>query len=898
MRDVQTGVRLSVCAGFLVCVAAVANGQVAVGVDSASIPIQVYDRMLPGYTAPISASIAVRGLAADDLQRVFYISTGPALYRLNYDPPHVPVFVGFYSGAVLGISGGLAWDSTRGRLYGTTTSALYEINPTTAVTTLTRAFSAGDFGGLDYDAGTDRLYAANDSTATAGGLAGRGIYTVVPPYATGAITRIAPYPERATGLEETDIDGLAVGDGRVFLCADETSWMYTWNLATQAYEPRVSQTAFGADRGFAGATWAPGLLRFDVHDVRAAIAAPPTCTIGEGGTIRYTATITNAGSLPVSGVEAILTLPVGGVFLGSSPAGVLSGGVLRVALGAMGASSNRVITLDVLAPTPGAFACRVDATLLEVDPVPGNNTAIASTSVGATLPTQAPATGVLSTLVTSPTSLVPGLGGARFSNTTASLGRPYASPDTSRFILWADTDIADTTTDAVLVVWDGTLRVVARESTSPLLPMVGGSYPPLVFNPVQAINNQGNYAFSGLDARPSTVSDGFVVKVVNGVVQVVAQEDITPAPGVGAGIYFGALRGSVGINAFDRTSFVSSLSGEGVSAATDAVLVVDDGLLVLARKGLTVPQGQQDGFGGVTAHTFKSFDFGSISTGFSADGAGFAYSAAGAINASTVNPPTSGVDRVIVQGAGGAPDVILQENVSTPWLLSPPADINPFSFNFTDAAGVTVIIGTSRDGTDFVLRDGAMVALRGQPITPGSTETWSDASWAPGFFHALTNARGDYAVGGTTSEPDVLRNSAVVLNGTRVIARENDPVDLDANGVFDDAVFIRSFLEHRAFLGDDALWCVVRLRSAASASGCAIDTDLGQALIRVPLGTGCPACIADFNGSGGTPDDADVTDFFAAWNAGDACADANASGGTPDDADVALFFALWNAGGC
>jgi len=65
-----------------------------------------------------------------------------------------------------------------------------------------------------------------------------------------------------------------------------------------------------------------------------------------------------------------------------------------------------------------------------------------------------------------------------------------------------------------------------------------------------------------------------------------------------------------------------------------------------------------------------------------------------------------------------------------------------------------------------------------------------------------------------------------------------------------------------------------------------------------PESSGCAPCVADFNNSGGTPDDADVAAFFDAWNAGDACADANGSGGTPDDADVATFFDLWNAGGC
>ncbi|NUQ68866.1 MAG: choice-of-anchor B family protein [Phycisphaerales bacterium] len=62
------------------------------------------------------------------------------------------------------------------------------------------------------------------------------------------------------------------------------------------------------------------------------------------------------------------------------------------------------------------------------------------------------------------------------------------------------------------------------------------------------------------------------------------------------------------------------------------------------------------------------------------------------------------------------------------------------------------------------------------------------------------------------------------------------------------------------------------------------------------FGITCPTCPSDFNGSGGTPDDADVAAFFEAWNNGDESADLNQSGGTPDDADVAAFFEFWNAG--
>ena len=68
--------------------------------------------------------------------------------------------------------------------------------------------------------------------------------------------------------------------------------------------------------------------------------------------------------------------------------------------------------------------------------------------------------------------------------------------------------------------------------------------------------------------------------------------------------------------------------------------------------------------------------------------------------------------------------------------------------------------------------------------------------------------------------------------------------------------------------------------------------------ISVMFTRACPPCVADFNSSGGTPDDADVNAFFEAWSRGEDCADANHSGGTPDDADVQQFFDLWNNGGC
>lgn len=68
----------------------------------------------------------------------------------------------------------------------------------------------------------------------------------------------------------------------------------------------------------------------------------------------------------------------------------------------------------------------------------------------------------------------------------------------------------------------------------------------------------------------------------------------------------------------------------------------------------------------------------------------------------------------------------------------------------------------------------------------------------------------------------------------------------------------------------------------------------GLAIDHVSLG----GCIADYDGSGGTPDSSDIDAFFQDWLAGDPASDVDGSGGSPDSTDIDLFFRAWLAGGC
>lgn len=58
----------------------------------------------------------------------------------------------------------------------------------------------------------------------------------------------------------------------------------------------------------------------------------------------------------------------------------------------------------------------------------------------------------------------------------------------------------------------------------------------------------------------------------------------------------------------------------------------------------------------------------------------------------------------------------------------------------------------------------------------------------------------------------------------------------------------------------------------------------------------CAACAADYDGNGGV-DGADLSAFFADYEAGAACSDVDQNGGV-DGADLAAFFGVYEAGGC
>jgi hypothetical protein len=194
--------------------------------------------------------------------------------------------------------------------------------------------------------------------------------------------------------------------------------------------------------------------------------------------------------------------------------------------------------------------------------------------------------------------------------------------------------------------------------------------------------------------------------------------------------------------------------------------------------------------------------------------------------------------------------------------------------------------------TDFVIRNGAIVAKRGDPIVPASAITWdraSTTSTSNGFLMNAGNAAGHYFIAGNTLEGAV-RSSAGVIDGTSIVIRKGDPVDVNGNGLADDDAFVQGFNSEvgagKAFLTDSGqLWLDINIQNGANVS-------IGRAIVRMQVAI-TPPCAPDFNHSGGL-EVQDIFDFLNAWFAGNPAADFN--GGGLAVQDIFDFLNAWFAG--
>jgi hypothetical protein len=161
--------------------------------------------------------VGADGLAFDPTTSKIWISDGSLLYEYGSG---TTLRAGLtFLGAPISPSGLGAYGGNLYFVTNTLPEGLFRIDTATyqvTLVTLLQPQNAVDLGGFDIDRATGRFYATNDDPSL------RGLVEIDP--VSGLVTLLAPYPGG-----EDDVDGLAAGDGRLFLITDDDT-PPTWSI--------------------------------------------------------------------------------------------------------------------------------------------------------------------------------------------------------------------------------------------------------------------------------------------------------------------------------------------------------------------------------------------------------------------------------------------------------------------------------------------------------------------------------------------------------------------------------------------------------------------------------------------------------------------------------------------
>jgi hypothetical protein len=468
---------------------------------------------------------------------------------------------------------------------------------------------------------------------------------------------------------------------------------------------------------------------------------------------------------------------------------------------------------------------------------------IVMVGLGAALTAAAPAQTtrvVYSEIAADPTSAVPDGAGVPAGTLFTAFDRPYRSPDGLRWIISAETSLAAAENEIIIVGGGMAGATVVREGTAFGTPTVGETVGLIRRN--MGISDVGNYAF-GMNSSGPLETDEYIVLFdmfidgPNSFVTIAREGSMVR--GVAGEVYGSTLDAAHILNDNFTVGFRAPSTVGALPTTMDDFLIL--GAAITAQAGVGAPSGQAGG----AAETWEAFD----ADDFYTDATGAAFIAQGDLTG-----PTTGDDVIVVNGR-----VVLQEGSTVPssGLTSPIATLTEISM---DSGGAWYCRGNNDDLQDWVVRSGGIVALRGEPIVRGSTELFSDAPFAATFFWHAGNTFGEYVVGGTTSSADVEADAVLVLNGTTVVARQGDPVDLDGNGAYDDDVFIDIFNNDDGFLTDDGL-----LYLTADTYDSAL-VSLGQMFLVIDVDDhpACPGDVAPVPADG-TVEFQDLLVVLAAW---------------------------------
>lgn len=766
------------------------------------------------------------GMAVDDANGVIYFVEGSgtsrsALYKVEYNDYRFD-----FSGRLrikkvgdvrtpsggLQIINGLAWDSVNQRLIGSdafnSTTGLGEegfhiIDVNTGATTLLYEMSSTertsyDFRGLDFNPADGLYYATDESTS--GSFSGLCSIDL-----NSGLNTIVDVVDYAT-LGTSNIDGLAVGNGKAYFVSGTSGVdIAVYDIATATVDAPIPTLPWTVSQSNSSGGWGPNALVVPAgSNLGAGVtsATPSTVDVELGGVVSYTVSLANFGPSAATNVDYSITL--GGTATGTisninsssgsaaeGPAGTISANFAN-----FGISQLEVVTFDVT--TTGVGVLDVNVSIdpgANADGYLGNNAESISHNVRVFPDIEAVFYANLASIGGS--SPVPGQGFnfLELSSSSSNAFRQIArSPDGAYVVFLGHNSTGSSTDDMIMLGHNGTYEMIAQEATT--LAPNGELFGSMLLNDMMTVNNDGKIAIAN-DTAGSTTTDETIIRYDGlGAFSLIAQEDSVVPFFTTEGYRYDSSMDSPQINSAGDVSFrLDDLLN--AASTEDEAIIGSSGNSVVAREGIDIPAGQAGG--GTLA--WENFD----ADKFWTDATGANWLAQGDLTGSTDD------DVLVVNGT-----VVLQQGQPVAGLtgtVSEPSTSAGIIFPRMFSNGDWSCRGTMSDSDqDFVvIGNGAtfsIFAKLGDELETGSGETWSDADgWSRTFFAVARNNQGDTVISGRTSNVQTGLNAAAVLyrqvDGTKtVILRENDPIDLDGNGQFDDNAWLRSFVEGEAVLTD------------------------------------------------------------------------------------------------
>lgn len=377
--------------------------------------------------------------------------------------------------------------------------------------------------------------------------------------------------------------------------------------------------------------------------------------------------------------------------------------------------------------------------------------------------------GIFSEVPGHPTNVVPDLPGRSFTL----FDRPFRSNDGSRWIITATVNTGSTLTDEIVITGQGVHRPTFRLRAQEGVTLINGrTIDTASIDTRISINDSGGYSFTGNLSGATTDDESIITGDDAGILNVAIREG--QATGGLPGVNFGLTLDSPSITNGGAVSVRGSSLQNAPPGQTSAACR-NGGATVDAQIGKPI--------GSENWQTLNTSDY-----YVSADGNRWF------IAGDTDGPTTA--DAIMVHDG----NIVIREGSPVAPRFS--EGVQTFAENLMMSNGDWFARGSNLStAQDWVVKNGDVLAATDDPVPGGEPgETFDDAIFSATFFHMAGNNEGDTIYGGTTNLPDPDRDAVLVLNNTRVLLRQGDPVDLDGNGIFDDDAYISVFNNDDGFL--------------------------------------------------------------------------------------------------